>query len=83
MLIDSKKTKDAVEYPYIYGNNNTRMIYEDNFKKIILTGSFIGVYELINTYIDLRWNMYVYRLEEKININENKNKEDIIIDYIY
>ena len=36
--IDSKKNQDAVEYPYIYGNNNTWMTYEDNFKKIILTG---------------------------------------------
>ena len=58
--IDNKKNIDQVKYPYIYGNNNTWMTYNENFYKIFKTGTYIGEYEIINTCLEFRCNTYMF-----------------------
>ena len=76
-----------INYPYIYDNNNKWISFEDNFNNIILTGSYIGQYEIIKTCIENRGNIifyrrdnisfdkknYLYKYETLISDNENFN----------
>ena len=70
-MINTKKNIDQINYPYIYGNNNNWMTFEENFNKIILTGSYVGEYEIINTCIEFRCNICIYKLDRD-------NKSNII-----
>ena len=63
ILINSKQNEDKVNYPYIYGNNNTWMTYEENFNNLIKTGTYIGEYEIINTCMEFKCNIVIYKLE--------------------
>ena len=66
-LIQSKKNKDIINYPYIYGNNNIWLTYEQNFNNIIHTGEYVGEYEIINTCIAFRCNICIYKFDESKN----------------
>ena len=66
MLINTKKEIGQINYPYIYGNNNTWLTYNDNFNKIIKTGSNVGEYEIINTCIEFRFNICIYIKERNL-----------------
>jgi len=63
-LIQSKRHIDFIKYPYIYGNNNAWLTYEQNFNNIIHTGGFVGEYEIINTCIAFRYNICIYKYSE-------------------
>lgn len=39
------------------------MIYEENFDNLIKTGTYIGEYEIINTCMDFRCNIVIYKLD--------------------
>ena len=67
--INNKKDNDQINYPYFDGNNNTLMSYLDNFNKIVLSGSYIGQYEIINSCIECRYNIVICNSE---NINDNE-----------
>ena len=66
-LIESKKHIDLINYPYIYGNNNTWLTYEQNFNNIIHTGGYVGGYEIINTCIAFRCNICIYKYDDNMN----------------
>lgn len=61
-IIDNEK----IQYPYIYGNNNTWLSFMDNFYNIIYTGGYVGEYEIIKTTHLLSCNIVIYKLDEKI-----------------
>lgn len=45
------------------------MTYNENFYKIIKTGTYIGEYEIINTCLEFRCNICLYKLEKDKNNN--------------
>ena len=61
LIIKSKYEQDMINYPYIYDNNKNWISFEDSFNNIILTGSYIGQYEIINACIENRCNIIFYR----------------------
>ena len=77
MCINNKKDIDQINYPYIYGNNNKWMTYMENFNKIIISGNFVEEYEIINTCIEFRCNIVIYKIDD-IEVNNVYKYETIV-----
>lgn len=61
ILINSKQNEDKINYPYIYEDNNKCITYEENFNNLIKAGNFIGEYEFINSCMEFKCNIVIYK----------------------
>jgi len=58
--IDSKKQREAIEYPYISKSSNDIITFLEYFNELIYTGNFAGQYEILNMSIILNCNIVIY-----------------------
>ena len=75
-FIDTKKSEDCLKYPHIIKNENDAIPYFDYCNELILTGSYVGEYKLINTSLKYNCNLVIY-----YNFNYDPNSNNNIFTY--